>query len=246
MKKISVTKIVLFSLLIVASVFMSCDNVSKPKNVSLKTYADSLSYTIGYLYGLDIADVPFDFNLKMLFQGFANAADPSLEVLTEDEIIGVLERFSDVMASYYEEMENQHMREHDEMFVFNSDEGKNFMEENAKNPEFTTTESGLQYRVVKAGNGRRPRADSTVLAHYTSKFLNGDVFDSSYIFGEPVTIELSSTIEGWNEALLLMREGDVFEVVLPYFLAYGERGFDIIEPGMTLIFDLELIEVVQN
>ena len=238
MKKISMTNIVLFVLLVIAICYAHYNKIDKPKSVSLKTYADSLSYSLGYIYGLDIAEVPFDFNMRLLFRGLVNASDPSLQVMSDEEIIGVLERFSDVMA-------NQHLRDHTEQFNKNVEEGLLFMENNAHKADVITTESGLQYRVIHAGNGRRPNENSTVVAHYTGKFIDGEIFDSSHFHGEAMTFDLGMVIEGWTEAILLMREGDKFEIVLPYDLAYGERGFEIIEPGATLIFEIELIQVVR-
>ena len=236
MKKISITNIVLFVLLVVTIAYASYNNIERPKKVGLKTYADSLSYALGYIYGLDVAEVPFEFNMKVLFQGLVNASDAQIEVLTDEEIINILELFSEKMASI-------HLQEHEDKFNVNVNEGKLFMEENSLNPEVITTESGIQYRVIKAGNGKRTQSNSTVVAHYTGRFINGDVFDSSHHREEPMTFEIDTVIDGWGEGLLLMREGDLFEFVIPYDLAYGQSGYDIIEPGTTLIFEIELIEV---
>ncbi|MCL2063330.1 MAG: FKBP-type peptidyl-prolyl cis-trans isomerase [Candidatus Cloacimonetes bacterium] len=238
MKKISTTNIILFVLLVISICYSFFNKIEKPKMVSLKTHADSLSYSLGYVYGLDFPEMPFQMNMRMFFQGFLNAADPNYQILTEDEIIDLWERLSDDFDSLYT---------HDfiELYSRNAEEGREFMAQNALNPDVITTDSGLQYRVINAGTGRRTQANSTVVAHYTGRFISGEVFDSSRFHGEAMTIEINRVIEGWEEALLLMREGDVFEIVVPYNLAYGEEGYEIIEPGSTLIFEMELVEVLR-
>jgi FKBP-type peptidyl-prolyl cis-trans isomerase len=107
-----------------------------------------------------------------------------------------------------------------------------------------TTPSGLQYKILTAGKGKKPTASSNVLVHYTGKTIDGNVFDSSVQRGEPITLGVSGVISGWTEALQLMKEGDKWELYIPYDLAYGERGAGAqIPPYATLIFEVELIKV---
>ena len=125
------------------------------------------------------------------------------------------------------------------------EEGKMFMEENAKKDGIITTESGLQYRVVTQGEGTMPTTADTVKVHYTGRLLDGTVFDSSVQRGQPATFPVTGVIKGWTEALLLMKAGTTVEVWLPPEIAYGERGAGAdIGPNATLNFDIELIEVI--
>lgn len=124
------------------------------------------------------------------------------------------------------------------------EEGEKFLAVNKLKQGVTTTASGLQYSVLKLGNGRTPKASSKVTVHYTGKLINGTVFDSSVQRGQPASFGVNEVISGWTEALQLMREGDKWLLYIPYNLAYGERGAGgDIPPFATLIFEVELINV---
>ncbi len=123
-------------------------------------------------------------------------------------------------------------------------EGENFLAENAKKPGVKTLPSGLQYEVLREGNGRKPSATDEVECHYEGTLINGQVFDSSYRRGETATFGLNQVIKGWTEGLLLMQEGAKYRFFIPYNLAYGEQGAgQSIPPYAALIFDVELIKV---
>ena len=122
--------------------------------------------------------------------------------------------------------------------------GREFMEQNAKNDSVVQTTSGLQYMVLKEGNGAKPGPTDQVTVHYTGKLLDGTVFDSSVERGEPATFPLDKVIPGWTEGLQLMSEGSKYRLFIPSELAYGSKGAgDMILPNATLIFDAELIKV---
>ena len=108
---------------------------------------------------------------------------------------------------------------------------------------YTTTASGLKYKVVKEGTGAMPKAEDTVEVHYTGKLLDGTVFDSSVERGEPAIFPLNRVIPGWTEGLQLMKEGAKYEFFIPPYLAYGERGTGSIGPNATLYFEVELFKV---
>ncbi len=123
-------------------------------------------------------------------------------------------------------------------------EGEAFLAENAKRPEVTTTESGLQYEVLVAGKGKVPTAESTVKVHYAGTLIDGTEFDSSYKRGEPTTFGVTQVIKGWTEALQLMPVGSKWKLYIPYNLAYGERGAgQNIPPYSALIFEVELLGI---
>lgn len=123
-------------------------------------------------------------------------------------------------------------------------EGENFLAENAKKEGVKTLPSGLQYKVLREGDGRKPSATDKVECHYEGTLINGEVFDSSYRRGETATFGLNQVIKGWTEGLQLMQEGAKYRFFIPYNLAYGEHGASqSIPPYAALIFDVELIKV---
>ncbi len=121
--------------------------------------------------------------------------------------------------------------------------GEKFLKENAKKPGVVTMPSGLQYKVIKVGNGPMPKDTSTVVVNYEGKTIDGKVFDSSYTKKEPVTMRVNQVISGWTEALLRMPEGSSWELYIPQNLAYGEREAGQIKPFSTLVFKIELLKV---
>ncbi|SHF71801.1 FKBP-type peptidyl-prolyl cis-trans isomerase [Pedobacter caeni] len=129
-------------------------------------------------------------------------------------------------------------------FAVNITEGKTFLENNKKQAGVQVTPSGLQYIVLKAGDGIKPKVTDTVLAHYKGTLLNGKQFDSSYDRNEPLSLPLNRVIAGWTEGMQLMSTGSKYKFFIPYQLAYGERGAgQDIPPYSTLIFEVELLKV---
>ena len=123
-------------------------------------------------------------------------------------------------------------------------EGEAFLAENAKKEGVVSLPSGLQYQVLREGDGRKPAAIDQVECHYEGTLINGQVFDSSYQRGQTATFGLNQVIAGWTEGLQLMQEGAKYRFFIPYHLAYGERGAgQSIPPFATLIFDVELVKV---
>lgn len=128
----------------------------------------------------------------------------------------------------------------------NAEAGKKYLEENAKAEGVKVTESGLQYLVVKEGEGIKPRAIDAVTVHYTGRLIDGTVFDSSVERGEPATFAVGQVIPGWVEGLQLMSEGAAYRFVIPSELAYGAHGTGPIQPNSVLIFDVQLIKVQRS
>lgn len=124
-------------------------------------------------------------------------------------------------------------------------EGKSFLEQNAKREEIIVTDSGLQYEVLKQGEGDKPTLESTVRTHYHGTFINGEVFDSSVVRDQPAEFPVSGVIAGWTEALQLMAVGTKLKLYVPSELAYGERGAGgSIPPFSTLVFEVELLDIL--
>lgn len=127
----------------------------------------------------------------------------------------------------------------------NLKEGEDFLEQNKKREGVKTTPSGLQYEVIKEGSGAKPKATDKVKCHYHGTLINGTIFDSSVQRGQPATFPLNMVIKGWTEALQLMSEGSKYRLFLHPSLAYGERQTgSVIGPNSTLIFDVELLQIV--
>lgn len=123
-------------------------------------------------------------------------------------------------------------------------EGENFLAENGKKEGIITTASGLQYQVLREGNGKSPKATDTVECHYEGTLIDGTKFDSSYDRGQTATFPLNQVIAGWTEGLQLMKEGGKYRFFIPYNLGYGERGAGAsIPPFAALVFDVELVTV---
>jgi FKBP-type peptidyl-prolyl cis-trans isomerase FkpA len=119
-----------------------------------------------------------------------------------------------------------------------------FLAENRKKEGVMTTVSGLQYKVIEAGSGAKPKATDTVRVHYRGRLVDGKVFDSSYDRGQPISFGLNQVIRGWTEGLQLMPVGSKYELYIPSALGYGERGASgVIPPNATLIFEVELLGI---
>ncbi|MFT3740221.1 MAG: FKBP-type peptidyl-prolyl cis-trans isomerase [Breznakibacter sp.] len=124
-------------------------------------------------------------------------------------------------------------------------EGQRFLEENAQRPGVTVLPSGLQYEILLSGSGPKPKASDRVKCHYHGTLIDGTVFDSSVLRGTPSVFPVNGVIQGWVEALQLMKTGDKWKLFIPSGLAYGERGAgDSIGPNATLVFEVELLEIV--
>lgn len=133
----------------------------------------------------------------------------------------------------------------DEMLRKNLDAGRAFLEENAKKEQVVSLPSGLQYEVLVEGTGEKPKASDKVKCHYHGTLIDGTVFDSSVERGQPAVFGVNQVIKGWVEALQLMSVGSKWRLFIPSNLAYGEQGAGgSIEPNSTLVFDVELLEIV--
>lgn len=145
----------------------------------------------------------------------------------------------ELLNDYFKKLQEERMRK-------NKTEGKQFLEENAKKEGIITTESGLQYQILTKGKGETPKASDRVKVHYHGTLINGTVFDSSVQRGEPAVFGVTQVISGWVEALQLMPVGSKWRLFIPHKLAYGAQGAgEMIQPFSTLIFDVELIEIVK-
>jgi FKBP-type peptidyl-prolyl cis-trans isomerase FklB len=164
--------------------------------------------------------------------------------------------FADALRAVYEDKEKKMSYDEAKQVVqdffteleanagaLNEELGKKFLEQNAQQEGVKVTESGLQYLVLKEGNGVKPGPNDAVTVHYTGRLIDGTVFDSSVERGEPATFAVGQVIPGWVEGLQLMSEGAAWRLFIPSNLAYGPHGTGPIQPNSTLIFDVQLIKV---
>lgn len=164
-----------------------------------------------------------------------------------------VEAFTAVMNDQPLDMSNEEAQEvlneyftnlHAENVKAQKAKGEKFLEENSSKEGVVTLPSGLQYKVVKSGNGKSPKAQDQVEVHYEGRLVDGQKFDSSYDRGVPAVFGVTQVIPGWVEALQLMKEGDKWQLYIPYNLAYGEHGAgEQIPPYSALVFDVELLKV---
>ena len=216
-------------LIVVLGVLFLVSQVSAQENLVLKNQKDKVSYIIGMNIGNDLKRQSIDISPKILAEGVQQALAGSKPLLTEQEI-------QETMMAFQKEM-----------MAKQKERGDAFLAENKKKEGVKTLPSGLQYKVIKAGTGKKPKLNDTVMTHYRGTLIDGTEFDSSYKRGQPVSFLVSGVLPGWTEALQLMEEGAKWQLFIPSNLAYGERGAGgVIGPNATLIFEIELISIQEK
>ena len=203
--------------------------VNAQEKLVLKNQKEKVSYIIGTDIGGNLKRQSIDIDPNILARGVQDALSGANPLLSKEEI-------QETMVAFQKEMmEKQKQR------------GEAFLSENKKKEGVKTLPSGLQYRVIKAGTGKKPKVNDTVTVNYRGTLVDGTEFDSSFRRGQPAAFPVSGVIPGWTEALPLMQEGAKWQLFVPPNLAYGERGAGgLIGPNATLIFEIELISVQEN
>lgn len=196
-----------------------------------------VSYAIGFKTGQGMKQQGVELVKEEYLKGFADGQAEKESAIAEEEMEQLLQDFQMQMM-----MKMQAKRQ--AASAQNIADGKKFLEENAKQEGWKTTESGLQYKVITEGTGPKPKATDTVEVHYRGTLIDGKEFDSSYKRGKPATFPLNGVIKGWTEALQMMPVGSKWQIVLPPELAYGERGAgQDIGPNAVLRFEVELLGI---
>lgn len=207
------------------------------KPVELKTLKDKASYSIGLNIGNGIKSQGFDLDVNLLAQGIRDALGGGKTLLTEEQINEVMTQFQQqAMTAATERAKVEGEK--------NKKDADAYLAGNAKKEGVKSLPSGLQYKVLKTGAGKKPTSKDTVTTHYTGTLINGEVFDSSVKRNEPATFPVSGVIRGWTEALQLMSVGSKWQLFVPADLAYGAEGRPpVIPPNAMLIFEVELLEI---
>ncbi|MBK1833054.1 FKBP-type peptidyl-prolyl cis-trans isomerase [Roseibacillus ishigakijimensis] len=207
------------------------------EEVKLETDQQKASYLIGRNIGESIKADGLELDLDLLHAGLKEVAAGTESKVSDEEAQAVMMKFQ-------QEMQAKAMAKQEAAAAENIEAGEKFLSENKKREEVTETESGLQYEVLTAGEGKKPAASDTVSVHYHGTLLDGTVFDSSVERGQPAEFPVGGVIQGWVEALQLMPVGSKWKLYIPSDLAYGNRGSGPnIGPGETLVFEVELLDI---
>lgn len=205
---------------------------------TLKSQKQKAGYIIGLEIGQQLTPSKEDIDVDSLTAGLKDSLAGKTPKLTNEEM-------QTVMTAYQTTMQAKQKAIIDKLVSENKKASDAYLASNKTKSGVVTLESGLQYKVLKSGTGKvSPKTTDTVVTHYQGTLLDGNVFDSSYARGEPVTFPVNGVIKGWTEALMKMKVGDKWQLVVPAHLAYGDRGAPpTITPGATLLFDVELLEI---
>jgi len=234
MKQISV---IITVLALSLSVLTFAAEKEKASTEKLKTYSEKLSYVLGSDIGKSLKGLSAEIDLDIFRQGVEDSFKGKKLLLTPQQVIQIQREFS-------QKIQDERTQEIKALTEKNRKEGEVFLAENKKKKGVTTTASGLQYLILKQGDGPKPKATDRVKVHYRGTLIDGTEFDSSYQRGQPATFAANRVIAGWTEALQLMKVGSKYRLFIPANLAYGERGAGAqIGPNATLIFEVELLAI---
>jgi FKBP-type peptidyl-prolyl cis-trans isomerase FklB len=218
------------------AVFVGTTAYAAQPATGLKTDKQKFSYAVGFQIGQNLKRQKLELDSRTFSQGAQDALAGNNPRLKLEEMQAAIQ------AEQQKEISKQQAQAQK-----NLEAGQAFLEANKKKPGVVTLPSGLQYKVITAGNGKQPKPTDTVVVHYRGTLINGTEFDSSYKRGQPATFKVNGVIRGWTEALQLMEEGAKWTLYIPSSLAYGDRGAGPqIGPNATLIFEIELISVQEQ
>ena len=229
-----ITSLIMKNTLLLLSFAAMTTGLFAQNPVTLTNAKDSASYAYGIVLANSIKrQLSSDLNRDILVASLNDALNDKPLLLSPDVCNGIFSEYNRAVQAKASERARK--------------EGEEFLAENKKRKEVTTTASGLQYEVLSRGKGTvSPKATDKVEVHYHGTLINGEVFDSSVERGQPAQFGLNQVISGWTEGLQLMHEGDKFRFFIPANLAYGDRAAGAkIKPGSTLIFDVELLKILK-
>ena len=220
----------------VCIVLCSTGMVIAGETITLKEQKEKVSYSIGVSIGKSMKRDAIDVNPDLVVQGIKDALSGGKILLTDEEMVATFTALQQDLAAKQTEARKA-------LAEKNLKEGEKFLAENAKKEGVVTQPSGLQYKIITDGTGKKAKLTDTVTVHYRGTMIDGTEFDSSYKRNEPATFQLQGVIPGWTEGVSLMKVGSKWQLFIPSKLAYGEEGAgDVIGPNATLIFDVELLD----
>lgn len=207
---------------------------------SSKSVKEQASYAIGLNFGRNLANGikqdGADVDIELLLRGIKDALTKAKPAYSDEELSAAMDQFGAELETKAKGLAER-----------NKKEGEAFLAENKKKKDVQTTATGLQYKVLKSGDGKRAQKTDTVKVHYHGTLLDGTVFDSSVERKEPIEFAVTEVIKGWTEALLKMKVGDKWVLYIPSDLAYGpQRRSEEIGPNQLLIFEVELLDIVES
>ncbi|MDD3118992.1 MAG: FKBP-type peptidyl-prolyl cis-trans isomerase [Victivallales bacterium] len=207
-------------------------------SLSLTTDSEKTSYALGMDIGASFKRLPVKISLAAAVAGITDVFTEQPLQLPEKEFVALMQKFQEELRAAGEKHAQVKATE-------NRRQQEEFLAANKKHKDVSVTASGLQYKVLNAGQGKKPMGESVVSVHYTGTLPDGTVFDSSVQRGEPATFPVNGVIAGWTEALQLMQVGSKYQLFIPANLAYGNRGAGAaIGPDQMLIFEVELLDIV--
>ncbi len=236
------------TLLVLVTIFVSC-NPQGNSQKSLETEIDSVSYSLGLNMALQLKANFKNVEKDLFVQGFRNGMDSLNLLINEKEIRTILNTFfKKQQQEKINEQQAASIKQLEEKFGAFKKEGEKFLVKNKTKKGVKTTASGLQYIVLNEGKGDSPVATSQVKVHYHGTLLDGTVFDSSVEKKSPYVTYANQVIKGWVEGLQLMKVGAKYKFFVPQELGYGAtpRNGGVIKPFMTLIFEVELLEIIKK
>ena len=223
-------RILAVGLALAAATAVSAQNVKAP----FTSLAQQRSYAVGRNIAMNFKQQGLEFDTEQLLKGMRDALTGQASLLTDAEL-------EQTLGALQEELQAKQKERTAALGAKNAKEGEAYLAANAAKEGVVTLPSGLQYKVLAAGTGKKPTATDTVVVHYRGTLLDGTEFDSSYKRNQPAKFKVNQVIPGWTEALQLMPVGSKWQLVIPAKLAYGERGAGAaIPPNATLIFEVEL------
>ena len=225
-----------FLVMVFAAAMAGCQSSST--ETELTTQQDSVSYAIGLNIGANMVKDSLELDYPALMKGIQDAwVDTSKRLMNFEGVRSCLMTWQQQMQA--KQTEKQHA-----LGEKNRLEGEKFLADNKKEEGVVTLPSGLQYKIITEDKGPSPKATQTVVTNYVGTLINGHEFDSSIKRGQPAEFPVTGVIAGWTEALQLMKVGSKWKLFVPANLAYGDQGAgDVIAPGSTLIFEIELVSI---
>lgn len=223
------------NVIVVSAAILMANSAVYAADAGLKNQKDKLSYTLGVQVGQDFKSRGVDMNTDAFVMAVKDMLDGKEPRLSRDEMQAAMDAFRVELNEKFKKKA-----------VENKTKGEAYLKENKSKKGVTELPSGLQYRVIKTGTGKKPELNDKVSVHYRGTLITGKEFDSSIARGQPATFPVSGVIKGWQDVLQLMPVGSKWEVVIPAALAYGERGAGgDIGPNETLVFEIELLDIAQ-